>query len=139
MKRNITGILLLFFITSCATYTEFPVSHVAPAATIKVKEKKDKNENTLVSVTANNLASAERLDPSKEVYVVWMSTQNNGIKNLGQLMHKNAKKSTLEAITAFEPVEIFITAEDQGNITRPSDFEISRVALVDAQESSLNQ
>jgi hypothetical protein len=112
---------------------------VAPAATIKVKEKKDKNENTVVSVMANNLASAERLDPSKKVFVVWITTQNNGVKNLGQLMHENAKKSSLEATTAFDPLDVFITAEDRGNITYPSDFEISRVALENQNESRLTQ
>lgn len=137
MKSVTLSVLMVFFITSCVTYTEFPVSNVAPAATIKVKEKKDKNKNTVVSVVANNLASAERLDPSKKVYVVWMTTQNNGVKNLGQLMNENAKKSSLEATTAFEPVDVFITAEDQGNITYPSNFEISRVALESQNESSL--
>lgn len=137
MKSITFSVLIVFFLASCATYTEFPVSNVAPAATIKVKERKDKNENTVVSVMANNLASAERLDPSKKVYVVWMTTQDNGVKNLGQLMNENAKKSSLEATTAFEPVDVFITAEDQGNITYPSSFEITRVALDNQNESSL--
>jgi hypothetical protein len=137
MKSVSLSILMVFFLTSCATYTKFPVSNVAPAANIKVKEKKDKNENTVVSVVANNLASAERLDPSKKVYVVWMTTRDNGVKNLGQLMNENAKKSSLEATTAFKPINVFITAEDQGNITYPSNFEITRVALENQNESSL--
>lgn len=137
MKTITLSILMVIFLAGCAAYTEFPVSNAAPAATIKVKEKKDKNENTVVSVTANNLASAERLNPSKKVYVVWITTPNNGVKNLGQLMHENAKKASLEATTAFEPVEVFITAEDRGNISYPSDFEISRVSLENQNESRL--
>lgn len=137
MKTNTLSILLVFFIAGCASYTDFPVSNVAPAATIKVKEKKDKNENTVVSVMANNLASAERLD--KKVFVVWITTRDNGTKNIGQLKHENAKKSSLETTTAFDPVEVFITAEDQGNISYPSNFEISRVALENQNESSVIQ
>lgn len=129
--------LILFLVSGCATTTKFPVSNVAPAATIKVSKKMDKNENTVVNVVANNLASAERLDPSKSVYVVWISTRNKGVINLGQLKHENAKKSTLETKTAFEPLEVFITAENQGNVTYPSGTEISRVSLENEKEASL--
>lgn len=45
--------------------------------------------------------------------------------NLGQLTNKNAKTANLEATTAFSVPKIFITAEDQGNVSYPERVEIS--------------
>jgi len=128
MKNVILSIVLMFLIASCATTTtiKFPVSTVAPAAEITATKKKDKNNNFVISITANYLASVERLTPPKKTYVVWISTKDNGLKNIGRLKNENAKKSTLETLSAFDPVEIFITAEDDGNISYPTGAEISR-------------
>ena len=127
MRNAILSIVLMFFITSCATTVKFPVSKVAPAAEISANKKKDKNNNFEISVSANNLASADRLSPPRKTYVVWIATKDNGMKNIGQLNNKNAKKSALKTLSSFEPVEIFITAEDEGNVSYPSGVEISRV------------
>jgi hypothetical protein len=126
MKNTILSIAMVLLMTSCATITDFPTSVVTPAATITVKKYKDKNDNFIITITANNLASADRLDPPKKVYVVWITTKDNGVKNIGLLKNKNAKKSTLETLSSFNPIEIFITAEDEGNITFPEGIEISR-------------
>jgi hypothetical protein len=128
--RNIAfSMVLMMLIASCASVTKFPVSNVTPAANITAKKKMDKNNNYVISVTASNLASPDRLDTPKSAYVVWIVTKANGTKNIGQLRNKNAKKATLETLTPFEPVEIIITAEDEGNVTDPGGTEISRVKL----------
>jgi len=111
---------------SCATTAKFPVSSVTPAAQITAKMKMDKNKNYLISVTANYLANVERLQTPMKTYVVWIGTEDNGVKNIGQLNSRNPKKSTLKAVTPFRPKEIFITAENEGNISYPSGNEISR-------------
>jgi hypothetical protein len=61
--------------------------------------------------------------------VVWITTEENGLKNIGQLQNQNAKKSSYKTISAFEPVEVFITAEDVGNISNPEGYEISRTSF----------
>jgi hypothetical protein len=129
MKNTILSIAMVILMISCATITEFPTSVVTPAATITVKKNKDKNDNFIITITATNLASADRLDPPKKVYVAWITTKDNGVKNIGILNNKNAKKSTLETLSSFNPIEIFITAEDEGNITFPEGIEISRTML----------
>ena len=117
---------VVLFLTSCASTARFPISSVTPAAQITSKMKKDKNKNYVIEVKAKNLASANRLDPPKNNYVVWIVTENNGTMNIGRLSNKNAKKSILKTSTPFAVREIFITAEDQGDITYPSGVEISR-------------
>ena len=116
-------------ITSCATTTKFPVSNDAPAADITAKKTKDNNNNYVIEITARNLAEASRLNPPKNNYSVWIITSDNVTKNIGQLINKNAKKATLETTTPFDVKEIFITAEEQGNLNYPSGVEISRTTF----------
>jgi len=125
-KKLLFGTVVLFF-TSCATTTKFPVSSVTPAAELTAKMKQDKNNNSIIEVSAKNMASADRLQPPKNNYVVWIVTENNGTKNVGQLINNQSNKSFLKTSTPFVVKEIFITAEEQGNISYPSGIEISRI------------
>ncbi len=129
MKTVIISAILVFLLTSCNSTTKFPVSSVTPAAVITAKVKKDKSNNSAISITAKNLASAERLSPPKSIYVVWITTSDNGVKNIGQLKGKNEKSATLETLTSFDPIEIIITAEDNGSVSYPAGIEISRSAV----------
>lgn len=124
--KNTIYILSILLLTSCATKFKLPVSNKTPAAVITVKQKKDKNENYTLTITAENLASAQRLSPSRDTYVVWVETAQNGLKNVGRLNPENGEKVTLETVSSFEPVEIVVTAEDEGSVSRPTGTEISR-------------
>ncbi len=53
--------------TSCTSTAKFPISQATPAADITVKTKKQSTPNYLVTITANNLAASERLDPPKKM------------------------------------------------------------------------
>lgn len=119
----------IVLLASCGNTVNFPLSSVVPAAEIKVTTKVDKNKNNQIEVVANNMASPDRLNPSRKAYVIWGVTDDNVLRNLGQLINKNSKKSTFKTSTPFEIIEIFITAEDRGDLTRPEGQEIARVAL----------
>lgn len=122
-------VTVLVFLTSCATSAKFPVSSITPAAEITASKKQDRNKNYVIEVTAKNLASADRVDPSKKNYNVWIVTENNGTKNAGMLVNKNAKTASLKTTTPFDVKEIFITAEDQGDYSYPVGVEISRTTF----------
>lgn len=128
-SKGVLFLILVFILTSCASSVRFPISNKAPAAEIFAKIKQDKNNNYAIKITAKNLASPDRLNPPKNNYSIWIVTEKNGIKNIGQLINKNAKKTVLKTTTPFKIVEIFITAEDKGNISLPSGDEISRVSF----------
>jgi hypothetical protein len=71
-----------------------------------------------------HLTNPSRLQPSKNAYVVWMETENNGIKNIGQLrtstgVFSNTSKGSLTTVTSFTPRKFFITAEDRADIQFP--------------------
>ena len=66
----IIGVVALMI--SCASTVRFPVSSTVPAADITVKKKMDKNKNYFIELTARNLAAANRLNPPKSNYSVWI-------------------------------------------------------------------
>lgn len=117
---------VIAMLSSCATTAKFPVSRDVPAANIVAKKKQDKNNNYVIKLTAENLAEPGRLSPPKKNYSVWIVAENGDVKNLGQLSFRNAKKVVLEAVTPFNVKEIFITAENQGDLTYPEGIRISR-------------
>lgn len=121
---TITAAMMLLFFSSSARKISFQTSTVVPAAEGTVKVKKDKNNNYRVSVAISNLAEPTRLQPSKNTYVVWMDTDNNRIKNIGQINSSTGflsqkLKASFETVSSFKPIKIFITAEDDAAIQYP--------------------
>ncbi|MEP7269464.1 MAG: hypothetical protein ABI844_17740 [Saprospiraceae bacterium] len=116
--------LVLITLSSCSKKMSFLSSSVVPAAVGTVKLKTDKNKNHAIEVNINNLAPASQLTPPKKTYVVWMVTQNNETKNIGQLKSASsftskALKGSLSTVSSFTPRSFFITAEDEGNAEYP--------------------
>jgi uncharacterized protein YpmS len=127
-KKNLLlfvfSIVFTLLLNSCATKVNFAVSTIAPAAVGHVKIKKDKNNNYALQITISNLASPERLQPTRRVYIVWAQDAENNNKNVGQITTSTqrlskALKASLAAVTTFKPVRVFITAEDDSNIQYP--------------------
>ena len=75
------------------------------------------------------MASASRLSPARNTYVVWAVTEHNGTQNMGQLEVNKSGKTSLHALTPYDVKELFITAEDQAAVTYPTGVEISRTRL----------
>jgi len=126
-KSFFSGILMfamMLLIASCASSESFLNSSVVPAATGKVKVKTDSNQNYFIKVQIDDLAEVERLQTSKETYVVWMETEKGNNENIGQLKSSTgflSKQHTasLEATSPFKPVRIFVTAENESNARYP--------------------
>lgn len=131
MKNLFLSLFIVALMTSCGSTLVFPVSDIAPAAEINAKIKKDKQSNYVISLSARYLASPDRLTPPRKVYVVWLVSKENGTANMGLLKVENAEKSSLEVLTPFEPVEMFITAEDEGNVSTPNGVEISHITITE--------
>ena len=126
-KNIILGIfaaIIVFSVNSCATSVSFLNSSVVPAAQGTVKIKTDKNKNYVIQISLSNLVESTRLQPSKLTYIVWMVTDRELTKNIGQLnsskgfMSKSLKGS-FKTVSSDKPVKIFITAEDDASIQYP--------------------
>lgn len=133
MRRNffsgIFMISLMLLIVSCATSETFLNSSVVPAATGKVKVKTDNNLNYNVKVQIDDLAAVEKLQTSKQTYVVWLETERGNYENLGQLISstgflRKQHTASLETVTSFKPVRIFVTAENGLNVRYPDQVTI---------------
>lgn len=129
--KNLQKILLgtATLLAGCSTTAKFPISTVAPAAEISAKKTLDKNKNYVVELVALNLTSPERLNPPKDHYNVWIVTEQNEYKNLGQIMNANAKRVNFKTLSPYNPKQIIVTAEDEGNRLVPTGIEISRTSF----------
>ncbi|MEO8765460.1 MAG: hypothetical protein ABI416_14275 [Ginsengibacter sp.] len=121
---NIAAAMMLFYLSSCSKKISFQTSPVVPAAKGTVKIKKDKNSNYQIKISIANLAEPNRLQPSRNTYVVWMDTDNSRIKNIGQINSSTGflsskLKASFETVSSFKPIKIFITAEDDAAILYP--------------------
>ena len=117
-------VLGILAVTSCSRKIAFDTSTIVPAAKGMVKIKKDANGNYRVRVNVRNLSEPERLTPPRRTYVVWIDTDRSGRKNLGQItsstgLFSSTMKASLETVTSFRPTRVFITAEDNADITFP--------------------
>jgi hypothetical protein len=128
VKISVAGMfcmLLMATLNSCARKISFLNSSVVPAARGKVQVKKDNNNNYKISVELYNLAEVSRLTPPRKAYVVWMFTAENLTKNIGQINSSTGRfsktlKASFETVSAFKPVRIFITAEDEADTQYPN-------------------
>ena len=127
MKKFYTVLSLLgffFLLSSCSRKMSFATSTVVPAATGKVKIKKDNNNNYKIEVNVTNLADSKDLAPSRNIYLVWMETDNMVAKKLGQIktsssLFSKTRKGSFETIALTKPNVIFITAEDDEEVRYP--------------------
>lgn len=131
MNRSVKSILLAVFaammiipFTSCTKKITFLNSTVVPGADGYVKVKKDNNKNYIIKVEVSDLAKVERVQASKTTYVVWMETDEGNAENLGQLdsstsLFSKRLKASLETVSSYKPVKIFITTEEGVNTQTP--------------------
>ena len=117
---------IALILSSCATTVKFPVSQLAPAAEGSTKIKQDKNGNYNITVRVNYLADAERLNPPRSQYIVWVEKDDGSFQNIGILVSDRLNKAKLETTTPFPPYRILITAEDEGAVTWPGTQELFR-------------
>ena len=121
----VISILLFLFSTELqAKKVKFLNSAVVPAAQGFAKITRDKNRNYFIKIKLSNLAEVGRLNPSKLSYVVWIVTDRDVTKNIGQIesstkILSTKLKATFETISSFKPIQIFITTEDDASVQNP--------------------
>lgn len=106
-------------ISACSKKIVFPTSQVVPAAEAVLEIDRNKSDNYEIQLEVENLASPQRLTPSRSNYVVWMVTEKHGTINIGNLRVNKNNKATLETVTPYKPIRIFITAEDTAKAVLP--------------------
>lgn len=123
---GILSIVLCLFLVSCSKKIAFQNSSVVPAARGTIQVKRDGNKNYVIHVHISDLAEVKRLTPPKQTYVVWIVTEQNETKNVGQIssetkMISNKLKAFFETVSSAKPTQVFITAEDDGSVQYPGE------------------
>lgn len=121
------AIITVLLFSSCARKAVFQISPVVPAARGYIKTKKDSNKNYNVYVSLENLAEPNRLTPAKQTYVVWIVSNDNSTKNVGQVktsssLFSHTLKGSFETVSVSKPIKIFITAENNATTEYPGDM-----------------
>jgi hypothetical protein len=119
-----SAILVLLSFASYFKKVMFLTSCVVPAARGQVTIKKDKNENYVLKIKIDDLVEVKTLEPSKNMYIVWMESEKLTVKNMGHILCdtgciSSKFKAAFETVTVFKPTKIFITLEDNPNIPYP--------------------
>ncbi len=126
---NVLVVIAVILIAACSNTAKFPVSQVAPGAEIKAKTRVDQDNNKVLTINAKNLESPANVDPGSTEYVVWIETDDKGLRNIGRLESKDDNTAVFKAETPYEYSEIIITAESRANVSQPSGPEIARVEI----------
>jgi len=128
-KIILSGILATMIIvpfTVSAKKIPFLLSSVTPAATGYVKVKKDNNKNYQIKIHIQDLAGIEKIQPTKQTYVVWMVTDREITKNIGRVKSSANVSGNLtgyfETVSSFQPTKIFITAEVDESVQEPGEI-----------------
>jgi hypothetical protein len=115
---------LIILLQSCARKIAFQTSTIVPAAEGTVKLTKDNNSNYVIHMNLSNLAEPQRLQPARQAYVVWMESEQQRVKNIGQIstsagILSKRLKASFETVSPVKPTRIFITAEDDATVQYP--------------------
>lgn len=130
LKASLPILLMVLFVaSSCSTKIYFPDSPVVPGADPRAQVKKNKEGKYVVKVDVNNLALPERLSPPKRNYVVWVNTEGQGVRNLGELKNRrgmlsNSGKASFQGNIAVKPTQIFVTAENRADLQFPGEHTV---------------
>jgi len=126
-KNTLIGILatvLIFSFGSCAKKTTSLSESMVPESNGHVQIKRDANSNYVIQIDLSDLENVKNLQPAKEAYVVWMVSDQKTTRNLGQIEGANRwltkkSKASFEAVSAFKPTKIYITAENDIAVKKP--------------------
>ena len=114
----------LFLLTACGTSFQLNGTPKAPGADGKVEvEKTEDGSNYMLNLMIEHLPPANRLDESKKMFMVWLTTESNAPTKLGKLAYdKDERTGNLTATTTEKQFILRITAEETSDVTAPSDF-----------------
>jgi len=100
--------------------TRLSSSPTLPAVDGRAKFTATKNDNTRIEQTVKHLPHPGKLTPPANTYVVWTrATKYAPAQNVGALLVDKNLNGKLVTETALHSFELFITAEDSGQIQEP--------------------
>ena len=101
----------------------WPMSNAkqVPAASGEVRVVSVDSGNATIDVGVKHLARPAEAFPGTQAYIIWLKPDDGGAaQNLGELPLGDDLQGTFRTTTPFKRFQLFITAEQQSNVTSPS-------------------
>ena len=122
---TLPALIIIISAFSCASKEAFLTSQTVPAARGSVSVNTDRNNNYVIKIHIKNLAEPERLQNAGNNYIVWLMSEDNITRNIGQIKSSTSFLSrkldaTFETVSSVKPSKIFITAEEEPEIQYPT-------------------
>lgn len=95
-----------------------------PSAEGSVDYHHDRNGNTSMELKVDHLAPPSNLQPSKQVYVVWVQAPGKAPENKGMLKTNENQQGSVKMISPYPAFDVFVTAEDNPSVAAPTGPEV---------------
>jgi len=120
----LTALLAIWPFGGGKDYRMTPSTQV-PAATGTVKVTKDKdNGNTAFDIRVEHLAKPANLTPAANSYIVWVRPRGADAVKQGAIGVNDDLKGELKAVTTSKDFDLFVTAEQNQDVSAPRGPEI---------------
>ena len=123
MRRHL-GFMLCMLLLALAAWgqqmRQLTVSPTLPAASGTMGISQDTSGTTYISLQVKHLANPDELHPAKAAYVVWVQPTGQPPQNHGVLQVNDKKEATYSTTTRERNFEVFVTGEDNANISQPT-------------------
>ena len=131
MKRTqaLFATILLLLGIALARDIQLTPGTVDPGAQGKLEVNKQKDGTQQVKVDVQHLALPSALTPPKTGYVVWIQPPNHPPENHGVLKVDSKEKGSFQTTTAYPRYDVFVTAEDNLQVTQPSGPVVARASV----------
>ena len=96
-----------------------------PAASGTVKaQANSENGNTKLDIKVQNLARPSSLNPSENVYIVWIRSNDGNTEKKGAIGLNKNLDGQLKVVTVSKNFDVVITGEQSPNVTEPTGPEV---------------
>jgi hypothetical protein len=95
-----------------------------PSAVGTVDYHHDRNGNTSMELKVDHLAPPINLQPSKQVYVVWVQAPGQAPQNKGALKVNDDQRGSIKLLSPYPAFDVFVTAEDNEHVSAPTGPEV---------------
>ena len=131
IKRTVTLCSLILLLVSALSARDIPLvaGTVDPSAQGKLSIKKQKDGTQDLKVEVQHLALPSALTPPKMGYVVWIQPPDRPPENHGALKLNHNMQGSFQTTTAYPRYQVFVTAEDNLQVTQPSGPEVLRASV----------
>jgi hypothetical protein len=131
MKRTqaLFATILLLLGIALARDIQLTTGTVDPGAQGKLEVNKQKDGTQQVKVDVQHLALPSALTPPKMGYVVWIQPPDHPPENHGVLKVDSKEKGSFQTTTAYPRYDVFVTAEDNLQVTQPSGPVVARASV----------